>query len=70
MCIQELKVFLQDFVFSNSNEESDFQEKGLSFPLFVLIGSYLIMMKKTRQRFKFMEFGGLHEMMILFGITP
>ena len=27
MCIQELKVFLQDFVFSNSNEESNFQEK-------------------------------------------
>ena len=51
-------------------EESDFQEKGLSFPLLELIGSYLIMMKKTRQRFKFMEFGGLHEMMILFGITP
>ena len=27
MCIQELQVFLQDFVFSNSNEESNFQEK-------------------------------------------
>ena len=29
MCIQELKVFLQDFVFSNSNDESNFQEKKI-----------------------------------------